>query len=122
MSRDRRKHSPAFKAKVLLEVVKGDEIVARLDAKYEAHPGQIQTWKNSLLEGAARRVRQRPRPGSQSGSRAAPGKPAENGYTGSFNGKLRDECPDLNWFPDLADSRAMIEDRHTGYNRYRGIG
>ena len=37
MSRDRRKHSPAFKANVLLEVVKGDEIVARLDAKYEAH-------------------------------------------------------------------------------------
>ena len=53
MSRDRRKHSPAFKAKALLEFVKGDETVAHVDAKYEVRPRQIQAWKNSLLEGAA---------------------------------------------------------------------
>ena len=46
-----------------------------------------------------------------------PGKPAENGYIESFNGKSRDECLNLHWFQDLADSRGMIEDWRTDYNR-----
>ena len=49
----RRKHSPAFKAKVALEVVKGNETVSQLAARYEVHPSQIQAWKKSLLAGAA---------------------------------------------------------------------
>ena len=53
MSQGRRKHSPAFKAKVALEALKGQETVAQLAAKYEVHPGQIQAWKKALTEGAA---------------------------------------------------------------------
>ena len=34
MSKERRKHSPAFKAKVALEAVKGQETVALLAARY----------------------------------------------------------------------------------------
>ena len=49
----------------------------------------------------------------------APGRPTENGYIESFNGKFRDECLNLNWFGDLADSRVMIEDWRTDYNRDR---
>ena len=52
MSKGRRKHSPAFKAKVALEAVKGQETVAQLGARYEVHPGQIQAWKKALTEGA----------------------------------------------------------------------
>ena len=53
MSKERRKHSPTFKAKVALEAVKGEKTVAQLAARYEVHPGQIQTWKKVFLEGAA---------------------------------------------------------------------
>ena len=53
MSKERRKHSPAFKGKVALEAVKGEETVAQLAARYEVHPGQIQAWKKALVEGAS---------------------------------------------------------------------
>ena len=53
MSKERRKHSPSFKAKVALEAVKGEQTMAQLATRYEVHPGQIQAWKKSLLAGAA---------------------------------------------------------------------
>ena len=53
MPQGRRKHSPAFKAKVALEALKGQETVAQLAARYEVHPGQIQAWKKALTEGAS---------------------------------------------------------------------
>jgi putative transposase len=37
-----------------------------------------------------------------------PGRPMENGYVESFNGRFRDECLNENWFTDLADARAII--------------
>ena len=49
----------------------------------------------------------------------APGKPTENGYIESFNGKFRDECLNRHWFLDLADARATIEDWRTDYNQAR---
>ena len=53
MFQGRRKHSPAFKAKVALEAVRGEETVAQLAARYQVHPSQIQAWKKALTEGAA---------------------------------------------------------------------
>ncbi len=34
-----------------------------------------------------------------------PGKPTENGYIESFNGRLRDECLNVNQFLSLADAK-----------------
>lgn len=51
--KSRRKHSPAFKAKVALEAVRGERTVAELAQLYEVHPSQIADWKRLLLERAA---------------------------------------------------------------------
>ena len=53
MSSERRKHSPAFKAKVALKAMKGEQTAAKLAARFEVHPNQIQTWKKALADGAA---------------------------------------------------------------------
>ena len=52
MSKQRRKHNPAFKAKVALEAVKGEDTVAQPAARYQVHPSQIQAWKKTLTSGA----------------------------------------------------------------------
>jgi len=48
-----------------------------------------------------------------------PGRPTENGFIESFNGKLRDECLNTNWFASLAEARAIIEDWRKDYNQTR---
>ena len=48
MSQGRRKHSPAFKAKIALEALKGQQTVAQLAARYVVHPGQIQPGRRLL--------------------------------------------------------------------------
>lgn len=48
-----------------------------------------------------------------------PGKPSQNGYIESFNGKLRDECLNENWFLDLADCRRTVEAWRRDYNTER---
>ena len=52
MSKGRRKHNQAFKAKVALEAVKGKDTVAQLAARDQVHPSQIQAWKKALTAGA----------------------------------------------------------------------
>ena len=37
-----------------------------------------------------------------------PGKPIENAYAESFNGRMRDECLNESWFADLAEARRKI--------------
>ena len=48
-----------------------------------------------------------------------PGKPQHNGYVESFNGKLRDECLNVNWFENLWDARQKIAAWRVEYNEER---
>lgn len=48
-----------------------------------------------------------------------PGKPTDNAHIESFNGSLRDECLNVNWFMSLEDARNKIEKWRVDYNHYR---
>ena len=53
MSRKRRNHNPAFKAKVALAALKGDRTAAELAEQYGVHISQITQWKGKLKAQAA---------------------------------------------------------------------
>ncbi len=48
-----------------------------------------------------------------------PGKPIENCFVESFNGKFRDECLNQHWFTSLRDARLEIEAWRRDYNHVR---
>ncbi len=48
-----------------------------------------------------------------------PGKPVENAFAESFNGRLRDECLNTNWFMSVRHAREIIESWRQDYNEIR---
>ncbi len=48
-----------------------------------------------------------------------PGKPIENAYMESFNGRLREECLNVSWFRNLFDARRQLATWRTHYNGAR---
>jgi putative transposase len=48
-----------------------------------------------------------------------PGKPTQNAYIESFNGRLREECLNGNFFLNLEEAREIIEEWRTFYNEIR---
>ena len=48
-----------------------------------------------------------------------PGKPNQNAYIESFNGRLRDECLNENWFVSLTHAKVEIEAWRREYNEER---
>ena len=48
-----------------------------------------------------------------------PGKPTDNAHIESFNGSLRDECLNLNWFLSVEDAQEKIEAWRVDYNEFR---
>ena len=51
-----------------------------------------------------------------------PGRPVQNAFIESFNGRLRDECLNESWFTDLKDARDTIEAWRHDYNTVREHG
>ncbi len=48
-----------------------------------------------------------------------PGKPTDNSFIESFNGKLRSECLNAHWFMNLDDAKRKMEDWRRDYNEVR---
>ena len=48
-----------------------------------------------------------------------PGKPNQNAYVESFNGRMRDECLNEHWFMSLGQARETIETWRQDYNAVR---
>jgi len=48
-----------------------------------------------------------------------PGKPTDNAFIEAFNGRLREECLNQNWFLSLEDAREKVEAWRQEYNRNR---
>jgi len=48
-----------------------------------------------------------------------PGKPVDNSFIESFNGRFRDECLNDHWFVSLDEARKIIEDWRIDYNNER---
>ena len=48
-----------------------------------------------------------------------PGRPMQNGYIESFNGKFRDECLNEQWFQSLPQARDCIAEWRKDYNEVR---
>ncbi len=50
--RPRRNHSPACKAKVALEAIKGEQPIIGIAKRFDVNPNVVTKWKRHLLEGA----------------------------------------------------------------------
>ena len=48
-----------------------------------------------------------------------PGKPTQNAFIESFNGKFRDECLNQHWFTSLHEAKEIIENWREEYNTFR---
>src|SRR3954454_15944030 len=81
MSKTRRNHGSAFKAKVALEALKGEQTVAEIASKHGLHPTLVNEWKRQLAEGAS--SRKEGREGRRGGRALQANRPAESG-TGFF--------------------------------------
>ena len=53
MSKTRRNHGSAFKAKVALEALKGEQTVAEIASKHGLHPTLVTEWKRQLADAAS---------------------------------------------------------------------
>ena len=53
MSKTRRNHQPAFKAKVALEALKGEKTLQEIAARHQVHPNQVTQWRKYLIDAAS---------------------------------------------------------------------
>ena len=101
---------PVTRALDRLALVRGLPRVLRTDNAQEFCGRAMLTWAHE--RGVARRL-------------IEPGKPNQNAYIESFNGRFRDECLNEHWFTSLAHAQAIIETWRHEYNEDRpkkGLG
>ena len=50
MTTTRKQHSPQFKARVVIEVIRGHKTLSQLASQFKVHPIQIAKWRKAALE------------------------------------------------------------------------
>jgi transposase-like protein len=50
MTTTRKQHSPAFKARVAIEAIRGEKTLSQLGSQFKVHPMQIAKWRKSAME------------------------------------------------------------------------
>lgn len=97
----------------------GDEVARILDevCRFRGYPRAIRTDQGPEFTGRAldqwahaRGVEMR---------LIQPGKPTQNAYIESFNGRFRDECLNEHWFLSLEHARAVVAEWRRDYNEQR---
>ena len=58
-------------------------------------------------------------PGRRALTCSRPGKPTDNAYIESLNGKFRAECLNAHWFTSIEEMRRICEDWRRDYNEVR---
>ena len=48
--RPRRNHTAAFKTKMALAAIRGEQTLGELAQQHDVHPNQIKQWRDQLLE------------------------------------------------------------------------
>jgi len=51
-----------------------------------------------------------------------PGKPMQNPFVESYNGRMRDECLNQHWFREIGEARSTITEYREDYNEVRPHG
>lgn len=99
--------------------ISGLTVVRLLDELFVAHkpPKVIRVDQGSEFTSKALMVWAQKRGVVLDFSRA--GKPTDNAFIESFNGKFRNECLNQNWFMSMAEARQVIEDWRKEYNEVR---
>ena len=48
---NRRRFTAEFKARVVLEALRGDKTIQQIAAKHKVHPNQVSAWKRQAVDG-----------------------------------------------------------------------
>lgn len=99
--------------------IKGDDVVGVLDriVGHRGKPARIQVDNGSEFTSRSMDLWAYLNKVKLDFSR--PGKPTDNAFIESFNGKFRAECLNENWFLSLADACDKIQQWRDDYNRHR---
>ncbi|WP_415671465.1 IS3 family transposase [Vibrio parahaemolyticus] len=99
--------------------ISGDEVVITLEsiAAFRGYPASIRTDQGPEFTGKA--LDQWAYQHGVIFKLIQAGKPTQNAYIESFNGKFRDECLNEHWFRDLSHARELISIWRMDYNENR---
>jgi len=92
------------------------EVLSRL-MSWHGHPTSIKS--DNGPEFVAHQVKEWLKQSDVQTTFIEPGKPWQNGMNESFNGKLRDECLNREWFRNRAEAKVIIERWRHHYNEER---